>query len=319
MNRERYRKLPGRRRGFIIGASLWMAPDHILSVKSQRVREEYKRFHFADIQGIAVANAPRFYFSTGHLLIGLLWLAAYIVTAQFRPALTWIPWLLAVLLTMAWILISLRWSCRCRIYTAVSREELPSISRIWTARKFLDAVTPLITQVQGTAPPDWATLAEDAVRVETAPLPAAAAEDIPSANARIHTLASDLFIATLLANAVANLVALRSTSQAANWSQIFFGLALLGETVMLFVQYYRRLLQRAMQRLAIANLIAVGTMYYVRQMIYSVKAGAAQPGADLKIPTFYAGDALTRGIEAGVCAVLGLIGLGIIFLQKKSR
>ena len=313
-----YRRLPGRRRGFFIGASLWMGADHILAVRSQRVREEYKRFHFRDVQAICVARAPRFYFSTADLCVLLLWLAAYLLTVQFRPRETWILWSIAALLVLSWILVSARWSCRCRIYTAVSRDELPSLSRIWTARKFLNQVTPRIVEVQGQTPPDWAELAGEispaAAAAPVSPFPADAASQ-----ARLHTILADLFIATLWANALVNLLALRFTSQAANWSQILFGLVLLGETVGLFVQYSRGLLRRPMQRLAIANLIAIGTMYYLRQMVYSFKAGANQTATDLRIPTFYAGDALTRGIDAGVCAALGLVGLGIIFLGGKPR
>ena len=58
------RKLPGRRRGFLFGSSVWMGPDHLLLVKSARFREDYKRFYFRDIQAIVTAGAPRFHLST---------------------------------------------------------------------------------------------------------------------------------------------------------------------------------------------------------------------------------------------------------------
>src|ERR1700739_1251482 len=71
---EKYRRLPGRRRGVINGASLWMGSDHILLVKTAWFREEYKRFYLRDIQAIVVAPGPRFYFSMPMLLVALLWL-----------------------------------------------------------------------------------------------------------------------------------------------------------------------------------------------------------------------------------------------------
>jgi hypothetical protein len=319
-NPERYRKLPGRRRGLFKGASLWMGSDHLLSVKALRIREEYKRFHFRDVQAIVVARAPRFHVSTPDLLIAVLWLAAYLFTVNLRPHMTWILWSLAAALVLAWVLISARWSCRCRIYTAVSREELPSIDRIWTARKFLDRITPRIAEVQGVLPADWAESAEALTpgpSTQSAIVPPD--RDLLHPDARVHTAVARIFVVTLWANAAANLLALRSTSAAASWTQIIFGLALLAETVLLFVEYHRGLLRRPMQRLAIANLIAVGAMYYVRQMIFSFSAAAKQPNADLRIPTFYAGDALTRGIGAGVCLILGLVGAGILFLDKKPQ
>jgi hypothetical protein len=283
-----------------------------------RIREDYKRFHFGDIQAIAVARAPRFHLSTRALMPAILWLAAYLVTARALPRYTWIPWSLGAALVLAWILISARWSCRCRIYTAVSSEELPSIYRMWTAGKFLRQVTPRIAEVQGTVAANWAEAAEERSTAPSSPvsgLPESAAA--PPANARVHTAVADLFVATLLGNAVADLLLLHSTSGVANWTQISLGVALLGESVLLFVQYYRGLLRGAMQKLAIANLIAVGAMYYVRQLVFSFNAASKQPGADLKIPTFYAGDAFTRGIDGGICIILGLIGLGIVFLHKE--
>jgi len=60
----RYQKLPGHRRGFLRGSSLWLAPDHLLLVKSLRFREEYQRFYFRDIQSIGIADGPRFHLST---------------------------------------------------------------------------------------------------------------------------------------------------------------------------------------------------------------------------------------------------------------
>ena len=63
-SRQRYRKLPGRRRGFIFSASLWTGADHLLSVKSTRFQEHYKRFYFRDIQAIVITRVPRFVIST---------------------------------------------------------------------------------------------------------------------------------------------------------------------------------------------------------------------------------------------------------------
>jgi hypothetical protein len=40
--RERYQKLPGRLRGVVHGAGVWLGSDHLLSVRSMRVREDYK-------------------------------------------------------------------------------------------------------------------------------------------------------------------------------------------------------------------------------------------------------------------------------------
>ncbi len=318
MTPERYRKLPGRRRGFVKGASLWMASDHLLSVKSLRIREEYKRFHFRDIQAVTVARVPRFRFSTSDFLGVLLWLAAYFLATMLLPRERWILWIVAALMIIAWAFVAFMRGCRCRIYTAVSSEELPSLDRTWLARRFFDQLAPRIAEAQGAMPPGWAESAELLTPGPSSPLsPAQQQEQALHSTGKLHTFAADLFVATLWINAIANFLLLHSQSAIANWSQIVFGFALLAETVVLFIQHYRGALQRPMQRLAIANLIAVGVLYYVRQMMYSFSAAAKQPGADLRIPTFYAGDALTRGVDSAVCCILGLVGLWIIFLRKR--
>src|SRR3989442_15718054 len=78
MTSEPYRKLPGHRRGILRGASVWMGPDHLLAVRSMRLREEYKRFYLRDVQAIAVARKPRYHISTRAIVIGVLWLSAYL-------------------------------------------------------------------------------------------------------------------------------------------------------------------------------------------------------------------------------------------------
>ena len=162
---ERYRKLPGRRRGFIFGSSVWMGTDHLLLVKSARFREEYKRFYFRDIQAIVTARAPRVHISTRTALIGALWSVACSVAlavgAAARMPIEWVLWSVGVGLAIAWTYVSAVRSCRCRIYTAVSSEELPSLYRTWTARRFLAAVEPAVAQAQGAIEGNWAEAVED--------------------------------------------------------------------------------------------------------------------------------------------------------------
>ena len=83
-----YRKLPGHRRGFLRGASLWLGSDHLLSVKSLRFREEYKRFYLRDVQAIVVAQCPRFHLSTRSSAIACLWVAVFLST---RLLAAWVP------------------------------------------------------------------------------------------------------------------------------------------------------------------------------------------------------------------------------------
>jgi hypothetical protein len=320
MTTESYRKLPGRRRGLIRGASLWLGSGYLLSVKSARFREDYKRFYFRDVQAIAVARAPRFHISTRAMLIGALWLTAFGISSaaapQYRPAL----WGVAAALVIAWSVISAFFSCRCRIYTAVSREELPSIYRLWTARKLLNRLTPHIAQVQGAVDPNWAELSQEIEPAQASPLAGAAVNPLRS-DGPLHTLAADILIATLWVSGLADLLLLRSSAGLATQEQLVSALALIVESVILFIQYHRGMLRAPMRNLAIATMFSVGAMYYVKQMMFSFSQGMQQGAAKtaVKIPFFFSGSTVTRGIDAAICIILGLVGLGIIFLNKDRR
>ncbi len=50
---KEYHKLPGTKKGFLIGKyTLWQGVDHLLHVYSRVGVEDYKRFYFNDIQAI---------------------------------------------------------------------------------------------------------------------------------------------------------------------------------------------------------------------------------------------------------------------------
>ena len=50
-----YRRMPGSA-GLIMRKRLWLGPDHILMVRSHVLSEEYRRFYFADIEALVVAE-----------------------------------------------------------------------------------------------------------------------------------------------------------------------------------------------------------------------------------------------------------------------
>jgi hypothetical protein len=303
---ERYRKLPGHRRGLLRGASLWIAPDHLLSVRSIRFSEEYKRFHLRDVQAIVVAKAPRFHVSTRALFFGALWLAAYLFARQAAPRVTIALWFIAAGLAAAWVYISSLYSCRCRIYTAVSRDDLPSVYRTWTARKFLAKVAPRIAEVQGQIQSGWVEALES-----RAIGPASSAGNIPGRApleraAPSRTAASDLFVATLFIRALAIALTLNSNATAVRWSMNGLLLAQLGATIAILMQHHRGLLRYAMQVLAIANLVKMGLVYYAGVIIASATSGVAgiDPNAMLSLPSIL----LVREIDAGIDALLGAAG-----------
>jgi hypothetical protein len=310
-----YRKLPGRRRGFLKGASVWLGPDHLLSVKSLRFREEYKRFHLRDIQAIVVARGARFLFSTPDGLIVVLWLAVYFAARGRAPWVSPVLWAAAAGLAGSWLYVSIAHGCTCRIHTAVSRDPLPSIYRTWTAHKFLDQVEPLISQVQGVVEGNWV----DSVVVPSHPLPPLLRDPAPTpVPGRSHTLASDLFVASLFADAALNLLTLYSTTRTSQW--VWYGLAVaeVAGAIFIFLEHRRGILRAGLQKLAIAALITLGAVFYLKQILAGVAMGnrpiMPDPAVLAALPSFR----VLREVDAGVCLVLGLIGAALIVMPRQD-
>jgi hypothetical protein len=308
---ETYRRLPGRRRGAITRASMWMGSDHLLLVKSAWFREEYKRFYLRDIQAIVVAPCARFFVSTPMLVCAFLWLVP-LVTVGFWPAGLGVVWVVATLAMVAtWIAISAASSCRCRLYTAVSRDDLPSLYRTWTARKFLNQVKPRIDRVQGVVDAGWA----EAERSHTGPAPAplAPVSPPPRAAARSHTVASDLFVLSLFIGALVDLAVVHS--QLPVWRRVTAGLSVaqLVGAVAVMIQHNLGTLTSA---LAVAALVLMGVMLYVQAFSLSLANVTAFNVNGTALPLQWL--VVAHQAADGVGLLLGFIGAAII-LQGGNR
>ncbi len=151
-----YRRLPGRGRkrgGFFAltptRASLWAGREHLLYVFSTGYTEEYKRFYYRDIQAIVMRKTGRgsawnFFSALSLFLFALLALTR---TTTAAAAVFWILSGLSLLVLAGNLLRGP--TCVCHLHTAVSTEELPSLSRERNARKAIDLLKPLIQRAQG--------------------------------------------------------------------------------------------------------------------------------------------------------------------------
>lgn len=145
---RRYRRLPGKKKNFLLGyQTLWLGPDHLLSVESTRFRENYKRFYYGDIQSIitrkTVTGKIQNLFLTG--FCGLFALIALVGGDRLT-----FFWVFAGLFLIA--LGINHWkgpSCVCHIQTAVQREKLSPLNRLKRVRKALNLLRPLIERAQG--------------------------------------------------------------------------------------------------------------------------------------------------------------------------
>lgn len=324
-----YRKLPGQSRGLIHRASVWLGDDHLLLVRSAGFREEYKRYYLRDVQAIAVAQAPRFHISTRAVAIGALWLLA--MASVIPNYLRVVPylWVAAATLVAAWIFVSATCSCRCRIYTAVSSDELPSVYRTWTARRFLAAVEPKIGAVQGMIEGEWAEAAEDRDigpspegRIAGQPAPVAPPAG-PAARAPVRTFISDALIAVLFASALAAWFSLNTPVALARPLAFSFLVLKAGLSAAVFVQHYKGKLQSGMQRVAIATLLATGAAYYVEQMSVGIEQGienARKQNPRVRImPVTAIGSRFADEVNGGASLLLGCAGLAVALLGKDGQ
>jgi hypothetical protein len=307
---ETYRRLPGRRRGIGSGASLWMGSDHILLVRSAWFREEYKRFYLRDIQAIVVAPCARFYVSMPMLIGALLWLLPGFAIGfwPYRIAIVWGVGTMAMAAT--WLGISIASSCRCRLCTAVSKDDLPSLYRTWTARKFLRRVKPWIDQVQGVVDSGWA----EAERSNAGPVAAALApvEPRPRAAAPSHTMASDLFVISLFVSSLVGLATVHS--RARFWVQVNTGLTLveIAGAIAVLIEYYRGGVGRATQRLAVSALVLIGLAFYMQTFAFSFANAGKGFALNSAAMAMSGPGKVVHQVTDGLGLLLGFVGAAII-------
>ncbi len=148
-----YTRLPGTLRGFVRKASLWEGSDHVLSVAGNRFVESYRRFYYRDIEAIIVQKCAR----TGSLGAWILSCFLLLLACNWLSHGRWmavaLPAAIVLLLLVTYrAIVSFRFSCRCVIQTAVSREELPALLRTWNVPPALERLRARIAEAQGALP-----------------------------------------------------------------------------------------------------------------------------------------------------------------------
>jgi hypothetical protein len=75
-----YQRLPGKKKGFLIGHhTLWQGPDHLLQIYSRLGVEDYKRFYFNDIQAVTTRKT-----GVGTVLSFVLGVSTVLYRSKFR-------------------------------------------------------------------------------------------------------------------------------------------------------------------------------------------------------------------------------------------
>ena len=149
----KYQRLPGHGWTWTGPARLWLGEDHVLLVLNHCFHERYRRFFFADIQAVTVCRthagkvwtavwAMMFLFFGGIALMVPAGVATVVLASMAAP--------FGLLLLGN---IALGPTCSCYVWTAVQTERVSAITRVRTARKFLERVQPKITEAQGQPTP----------------------------------------------------------------------------------------------------------------------------------------------------------------------
>ena len=307
--RIQYRKLPGHRRGLVNSSSVWLGPDHLLLVKSQRFKEEYKRFYLRDIQAIAIARYGRFHLSTRALSLAFLWLIA-LGASQRYPMLTGFVWTSALILVGAWLYISVDRSCVCRIYTAVSSDPLPSVYRTWTARRFLAAVEPRIREVQGEIDPAWLDVTDVGPQTERPSLPPTPPPlEAAAPQVAMRTVAVGIFLAALLLQIVAETLAFVNGTP--DFTYVLAGMVLwqVIAAIFVFIDRSRGRLASSVHYVAIAKLIWLTLLFYINSAINAVNRTTLLP----VVPA----NPVVRGFDLAIS--IGLVAAGLALSWRQAE
>lgn len=128
--------------------TLWLGPDHLLSIDSRRFSEDYKRFYYSDIQAFIVRKTAIGKFK--NLFLALFCALFILIALSAGDGRIIFLWVVAGTFFGALLMNSLMGpTCMCHIKTAVQIEELPSLNLMRTTRKAMGRLRPLIEAAQG--------------------------------------------------------------------------------------------------------------------------------------------------------------------------
>ena len=150
-NKEKeYRKLPGSKKGFLIGRyTLWQGVDHLLHVYSRVGVEDYKRFYFNDIQ--AIITRKTIAGKVQNAVLGFL-LLLFTLPAMLNDG-GWSAFWAAFAGVLLILLLSNLYrgpTCETKLLTAVQTEKLHSLHRLRNTFKIMDRIRSHIQSAQGT-------------------------------------------------------------------------------------------------------------------------------------------------------------------------
>jgi hypothetical protein len=125
--------------------SLWLGPDHVLSVRTLPFTEHYRRYYFRDIQAIVLTESGS---SWAYYLYAS---AAFLILMFLLLGYSWHPVWATLCGVTALVLLSVGFqvpNCACYLQTATGRERLTSLGRVRAARKTITILRSAISAAQ---------------------------------------------------------------------------------------------------------------------------------------------------------------------------
>jgi hypothetical protein len=146
-----YKNLQGFSFNIFNAPSLWIGPDHLLSVDAVLFQEKYKRYYYSDIQAIVMIRTNRHHFWTAiwGALVLLCGLAVLFSSGAGYVSGTF----LGLFSTALIVNLALGPACKAHIQTAVQIQNLRSFRRMRSAGKAMDRIKVLVEQAQGALDP----------------------------------------------------------------------------------------------------------------------------------------------------------------------
>jgi len=317
MAKSIYQRLTGRKRTLFGFSQLWLAPDHILLVRSTRFTENYQRFSLADIQAIVVTELPDRVAFQFVVLAAIIAGAAgfFAVTGIFLKALLASVTLVALSVLIANIALGPR--ARCDLQTAVTQELLSPVTRVRSAQKFLQRIRPAIDAVQGTLTPERTAAIE-------IPSTSAATPDKPPEIPRTPGYLPEVLFLLFLANAAIVLASVRFPK--ADLSSVLLT-TIAGEVVIAVVALVRRAgrdPRRFIYALVVAAIFGIGwDAFHMAGSFFDFINGTMEAAKQkpqpkmLSITTWTAFTQTTAMIAAVWRIAAGAIGLAAAWLERR--
>ena len=152
MSRKEFSRIAKATSGVSEICTLWLFPDHLISVITYGWHEQYRRFHFKDIRGI-VLTRNRVWLVTNWIsgiIAGIF--ASTAILYGFDSEMIGVAVVYLVLMAICLFIIAINTykgpTCTCVIHTRVSAHQVDAIKRLKKGRKLMSLITPMIMRAQ---------------------------------------------------------------------------------------------------------------------------------------------------------------------------